>query len=114
MKICRLVVLLVQVTTYPHTHKLLNIHIHTKIHTHRTTHNHTYTHIPSYHTQTAHTHEDMFRHTHTRVTQYIEEGGTRQELNELRVTAKSVLESRVSESLFIYMNFVLNDRGSNS
>ena len=50
------------------------------------------------HTHTAHTHEDIFRHTHTRVTQYIEKGGTRQELGELRVTDKSVVESRVSES----------------
>ena len=114
MKICRLVVLLVQVTTYPLTHKLYistytQRYTHTELHT--ITHTHTYYSIA--HTHSAHTHEDMFRQTHTRVTQYIEEGGTRQELGELRVTAKSVVESRVSESLFIYMYFVLYDGGSN-
>ena len=65
MKICRLVVLRVQVTTYPHTHKLLHIHIHTKIHTHRTTHNRTYTHILSYFTHKQHTHTRTCLDTHT-------------------------------------------------
>ena len=95
-----------QVTKYPHTHK--------DTHTQNYTQSHIHTHTIVFHTQTAHTHEDMFRHTHTRVTQYIEKGGTRQELGELRVTEKSVVESRVSESLVIYMNFLLYDGGSNS
>ena len=84
-----------QVTTYPHTHK--------DTHTQNYTQSHIHIHTIVLHTQTAHTYEGMFRHTHTRVTQYIEEGGTRQELGELRVTAKNVVESRVSESLFIYI-----------
>jgi len=95
-----------QVTTYPHTHK--------DTHTQNYTQSHIHTHTIVLHTQKAHTHEDMFRHTHTRVTQYIEEGGTRQELGELRVTAKSIVESRVSEILFIYVYFVLYNGGSNS
>ena len=74
-----------QVTTYPHTHK--------DTHTQNYTQSHIHTHTIVFHTQTAHTHEDMFRHTHTRVTKCIEEGGTRHELNELRVTAKKVVES---------------------
>jgi hypothetical protein len=103
--------------------KLLHIHIHTSYtypHTHKDTHtqnytqSHIHTHTIVLHTHTAHTHEDIFRHTHTRVTQYIEKGGTRQELGELRVTDKSVVESRVSESLFICMYFVLYDGDSNS
>ena len=95
-----------QARWYPHVDK--------DSHTQNYTQSHIHTHTIVLHTHTAHTHEDMFRHTHTRVTQYIEKGGTRQELSELRVTDKSVVESRVSESLFIYMYFGLYDGGSNS
>ena len=84
-----------QVTKYPHTHKDTQTQNYTQSHIH--------THTIVFHTQTAHTHEDMFRRTHTRATKYIEEGGTRQELNELRVTAKKVVESEgFWKSIYIY------------
>ena len=94
--------------TYPHAHKYFQTH------TQNYTQSHIHTRTIVLHTHTIHTHEDMFRHTYTRVTQNIEKTGTGQELGEFRVTDKSVVESRVSESIITYMYFVLYDGGSNS
>ena len=137
LKICRLVVLWVQVTTYPHTHKLY-ISTYTQRYTHTELHTITYTHTyySIAHTHSTHTRGHVQTHAHTSHTIHCEQielqakllnyflgsnksninqkGGTRQELGELRVTDKSVVESRVSESLFIYMYFVLYDGDSNS
>jgi len=66
MEICRLVVLWVQVTTYPHTHKLY-ISTYTQRYTHTELHTIAYTHTyySIAHTHSTHTRGHFQTHAHT-------------------------------------------------
>ena len=81
-----------------------------KIHTHTITH--TYTYYCISHTNSTHT-WGHFWHTRTWVTKYNEEGGIRQEWNELRGRAKKVVDSEGFLKVYLYTWIVLYDWGRN-